>query len=445
MGVAAARLWTGDDLTRIWSGRTGDWPSPLDSERARAAHLLRRVAFGADAGALEQALRDGYRRTVDRLLETRASEPPALAAASAAGGRFNVQLLQQWWVEHILTTPTPFTERMTYFWHNHFPSDYRKVGSNTFLYWQNLTWRRMALADLREILRQVTVDPAMLRYLDLATSTGSNPNENYARELMELFTMGEGSFQEEDVRAGARALAGWTLPSRAAAAPAAESPATGVFVSRRAYQGEVSFLGKRGHFDTGQVIDRILAQQATAPFIVSNVLQHFVTPRPDASYVRRLADRFRASRYDVRSLMRDVLLSPEFTSGASYRSLVKSPLEFMVEATRVLGAARGEAGQKIAKLIAGAGAAMGQALFDPPDVAGWPINEGWISSSTVVARVNFISDLLQAAPPLPRANSADREHLDGVLSPQTAGLFAKASDDRSRWLIVLASPEFQLK
>src|SRR5207302_6274746 len=112
----------------------------------------------------------------------------------------------------MLTTATPFAERMTLFWHGHFTSDYRKAADNTFMYWQNLTWRRMALTNLRSMLMRVTTDPAMLRYLDLATSTGASPNENYSRELMELFTLGAGNYTEDDVRAAAKALAGWTEP-----------------------------------------------------------------------------------------------------------------------------------------------------------------------------------------------------------------------------------------
>ena len=112
----------------------------------------------------------------------------------------------------MLTTPTPFAERMTLFWHGHFTSDYRKVADETFTYWQNLTWRRMAMTDLGSMLMEVTTDPAMLRYLDLATSTGQSPNENYSRELMELFTMGAGNYTEDDVRESAKALAGWQEP-----------------------------------------------------------------------------------------------------------------------------------------------------------------------------------------------------------------------------------------
>src|SRR5216683_7273180 len=118
-----------------------DWVSPLGRESARVMQLLRRSSFGYTQAQLDAALSDGYSKTVDRLLETKPAEPPVLAAATTPGGRFAVPAIQQWWVDHILTTPTPFAERMTLFWHGHFTSDYRKAANNTFMYWQNLTWR----------------------------------------------------------------------------------------------------------------------------------------------------------------------------------------------------------------------------------------------------------------------------------------------------------------
>src|SRR3977135_2680411 len=175
-------------------------------------HLLRRTSFGSTPAQLESALADGFSRTVDRLIETKPVEPPLLAAASAPGGRFAIGQAQQWWIDHMFSTSTPFAERMTLFWHGHFTSDYRKAGDNTFMYWQNLTWRRMSMTNLGSMLMQATTDPAMLRYLDLATSTGQSPNENYSRELMELFTMGPGNYTQTDVRESAKALAGWQLP-----------------------------------------------------------------------------------------------------------------------------------------------------------------------------------------------------------------------------------------
>jgi hypothetical protein len=215
LGIGAVRLLGGSmqSLARPKPGSGADWVSPLGSESARVMQLLRRASFGYTPTQLESALSDGFNKTVDRLIETPPAEPPALDVASTPGGRFAVGQLQQWWLDHMLSTSTPMAERMTLFWHGHFTSDYRKTADNTFMYWQNLTWRRMAMTNLRPMLMEVTTDPAMLRYLDLATSTGQNPNENYSRELMELFTMGPGNYSETDVRESAKALAGWQLPA----------------------------------------------------------------------------------------------------------------------------------------------------------------------------------------------------------------------------------------
>ncbi len=461
-GVAALRILVYPELdqlvhrTRGTAGGRGDWISPLASTKARVAHLFRRATFGASAEEIEQAASDGYAKTVDRLLETKPAQPPALGPTDAVmqDRRLNVGQLQQWWVDHMLATPTPFAERMTLFWHGHFTSDFRKVGLQTpFVYWQNLTWRDMALTDLRSMLMKVTTDPAMLRYLDLSTSTGQAPNENYARELLELFTMGVGHYGEDDVRAAARALAGWTEPRPSRAVDVVvdaknnvtrkfnvyDQPASGAFVQNRAYRGgQLTFLGKKDAFDTQKVIDRILAQDATAEFIARKVAAHFVGSGADGSYAKRLAATFRSSGYDVRSLMRAVFTSPEFVAEQSYRALVKSPVEFMVHTLKALGAT----GQ--AKLVVQPSAGMGQVLFDPPDVAGWPNNEAWISSNNVVARVNFVSAVLGQLPRLPSGSLAP-VHLDTVLSPQTASLLNAAGDDHTCWFLALASPEFQLK
>jgi uncharacterized protein (DUF1800 family) len=455
VGVGAVRLLGGSmqNLARPRAGSAMDWVSPLGSESARVMQLLRRTSFGYTPTQLETALSDGFNKTVDRLVETRPVDPPQFAAATTPGGRFAVAQLQQWWIDHMLGTPTPFAERMTLFWHGHFTSDYRKVADDTFMYWQNLTWRRMSMTDLRSMLMQVTTDPAMLRYLDLATSTGQSPNENYSRELMELFTMGPGNYTEDDVRQSAKALAGWQEPQPDTTAtvvvdkannvtrklPVYSTPKPGVFNPKRAFKGSVTYLGKSGPLDTQGVIDRILAQPATAQFIAGKVAQHFVTANPDAGYVKTLADAFRRSKYDMKTLMRSVFTSPQFAA-SSYRTLVKSPVEFTVHTSRALGLTNAS------KVIAAAGAGMGQSLFDPPDVGGWPNNESWISSSTVVERVNFVTAALaQLKTSIPAASDASRVHLDGVLSPQTAALLNQAADDRARWFITLASPEFQLK
>lgn len=456
-GIAALRLLSlapaaQQALSRA-RGNGVDWLSPLGSETARVNHLLRRTTFGASAAELEQARSDGYNRTLDRILETPPQQPPAYQSASGYG--VNPTALTTWWFQHMLTSKTPFAERMTLFWHNHFTSDYRKVGAREpFIYWQNLTWRNMAMSDLGSMLMKVTTDPAMLRYLDLATSTGSNPNENYSRELMELFTLGVGNYSEDDVRAAAKALAGWKEPAPDGSVdvtldkqnaitkryPTWTAPQPGQFQASRGYRGApFKFLGKTAAWNTDTVLKQLLAQPATAEFIARKVTVHFVTPQPDGAYVKRLADKFRSSHYDMRTLMREVFTSPEFTS-SNYRTLVKSPIEYMVSVLKALG----NTSPPAAALAGTSSHSMGQVPFDPPDVGGWPNNDSWVSSNTMLGRVNFATAALTLTKQPPAAASA-LEHLDSVLGKQTAGLLNHAADDHARWFLALASPEFQLK
>jgi uncharacterized protein (DUF1800 family) len=172
--------------------------------------------------------------------------------------------------------------------------------------------------------------------------------------------------------------------------------------------------------------------------VVRRVLVHFVLPNPSDATIKRLATGFRKSGWSIKQLMRDVFTSDEFTSGAGYRSLVKQPAEFMVHALRALGSFN-------LNVAVQYGNGMGQVLFDPPDVGGWPLNEAWISSNTVIMRVNFITALLKSISSPPAATQAHVEQLDGVLSPATAKLLNATADARQRWTIVLTSPEFQLK
>ncbi len=469
-GVAAARLMALANeptfervpITGTQGNQTGlDWVAPLGNEAARVTHLLRRFTFGATAEELEKAQSDGYAKTVDRLLETKAAEPPPLAGAEEASQEnpLNPGALQQWWIDWMLASPTPFVERMTLFWHGHFTSDFRKVGNQfPFLYWQNLTWRRNATADLKTMLYGVTIDPAMLRYLDLGNSTARDPNENYARELMELFTMGPEAFTEDDVRASAKALSGWREPRTQTmidadqrrqqmrtgqpprVTPKADIVKTGIYEPQRGYRGPAfAFLGEAKTWSTDAVLDKILQQDVTAPFIVTRLLTHFVTPTPSSAYVARLAAGYRRSRYDTKALLRDILTSAEFTAADTYRALIKSPTELMVHIAKALG------DRTLTRLVLGSGQGMGQMLFDPPSVGGWPENESWVSSNTMLARANFVTSAVQTVKRLPSAGNAHNTQIDGVMSAQTLKLLNEAADDRRRWSILLASPEFQLK
>ncbi|HEY6201983.1 MAG TPA: DUF1800 domain-containing protein [Candidatus Limnocylindria bacterium] len=471
-----------------------DWISPLAKESAKVTHLLRRATFGATDAELDRALSEGFARTVERVIESPFVEPPVFPApaaprpsaspstaprASASGSAkpsptsapittftvrpspttapsmgavaasagpsvpgvmtnttsINIGNLQSWWLDWMTKSPTPFAERMTLFWHGHFTSDYRKVGTNSpAIYWQNLTWRRMALGDFKSMLLKVTPDLAMLRYLDLAASTGRAPNENYARELLELFTMGVGNYTEDDVKAAAKALAGWRLPARTE--PTGQ---TGIFDARRAYAGAVTFLGKTGTFNTESVVDTILAHDATAPYIARRLVTSFVTPSPSDAYIARLADRFRRSRYDTKLLMRDILTSPEFVAPDTFRALIKSPTDFMVSTAKALGATN------LSATIRQYGPTLGQNLFDPPSVAGWGDGASWISSNTMLQRANFVTAALGSMRTAPSAARAHERHLDAVLAQGTVNELNLARDDKSRWFAVFASPEFQLK
>jgi uncharacterized protein (DUF1800 family) len=283
---------------------------------------------------------------------------------------------------------------------------------------------------------------------------------------MELFTMGVGTFTEEDVRAGAKALSGWREPLTQAMYDAQlkqameqgrpaprnlqpDSVKTGVFVQQRAFTGQLKFLGETRQWDTRSVLDKILTQDSVAPFIVTKVLREFVTDQPADAYVQRLAEGFRRSKYDLKTLMRDVFTSPEFLAASSYRALLKSPTELMIHTAKALDvkdpANLDPRAPSVARSIAAAGNGMGQSLFDPPEVGGWPSNASWISSNSVLARVNFAQATLTAMPRIPAFNDAHVTHLDGVVSPATAQLLGSSPDDATRWLILLASPEFQLK
>src|SRR5262249_37683395 len=414
-----------------------------------------RATFGVSQKAMEQAMQDGFDRTVDRLLEQTA-EPAGLISLSdpAQGSELALNEPHGWWLRPMLSTPAPFAERRTLFGHGHFTTEYQKVGyGSPFIYWQNLTWRRLRLARLGAMLREVTIDPAMLQYLSGSDASDPDqpPNENYARELMELFTMGPGAYSEADVKAAARALAGWSTPPPNATVDVVvdeqsqatepvdvwSHPLTGVFDPQAAYGRKVTFLGRTGRLGLDQVIDQILAQPATAPFIVRKLWRQFLSPAPAADAVRRLAGAFRTTGYDVRALMRALLKSPESVAPDSYRALGRSPVGFMVAAAPALGAEP----EAAAGAIAAYAEPAGQALFHPPNVGGWPGGASWISPAEILARFNFVSALLdQVATPSPAAHAADL-HLDGVLSASTAQRLRAADSDRQRWLVVLTSPE----
>ncbi len=359
-----------------------------------ARHLLNRAGFGApDAQVREYAPLDRL-QAVERLLRESRREaqlaPPAfvdepfqpyykLRSMSAeermAAQRLLVQQgveLRAWWLREMLGSPSPLTERMTLFWHGHFATSQQKVRSNPLMYRQNVLLRREALGNFATLLHAIGKDPAMLVYLDQAGSRRQAPNENFAREVMELFTLGEGNYGERDVKEAARAFTGWSLDRE-----------TGEYRYRPFFHdgGEKTVLGRTGRFDGDEVIDILLAQPETARWIVAKLWREFISPAPDPLEVRRFAQVLRGARYEIKPLLYAMLTSDAFWSPSYRASLVKSPVDLVVGTLRTFGMRPIDMGPVVV-----ACAALGQNPFSPPNVRGWPGGESWINSSTLLVR-----------------------------------------------------------
>jgi len=304
-------------------------------------------------------------------------------AARARQARMGIEL-RGWWLREMSTTASPLSERMTLFWHNHFVSAQPKVRYAQMMYRQNVLLREHALGRFDALLHAVARDPAMLIYLDAATSRQGAPNENLAREVMELFTLGEGAYSESDVKEAARAFTGLSV-----------DPERGSFVFRRALHdaGVKTVFGRSGAFDADAVLDVLLAQPATAEFIVARLWREFVSPQPDAARVRVIARQFRASGWRINLAVRALLLQPEVVERADDSALVKAPVELMIGMVRQSG---GSIALPASAAVAVAG--MGQNLFSAPNVRGWPGGEAWITTQTLLARKQFIERALSAAP-----------------------------------------------
>lgn len=289
--------------------------------------------------------------------------------------------LKQWWLREMVATPAPLTERMTLFWHNHFTSSLRKVKLPALLYRQNVLLRAEAFGNYRRFVRAIARDPAMLVYLDNFRNFADNPNENFARELLELFTLGEGHYTERDVKEAARALTGWSVNRR-----------TGEFreVPRRHDSGEKRFLGRSGRFDGDDVIDVIFEHPRCAEHLLEKVWREFVSLPLRASRRDELARDFRAD-WEIRPLLRAILTSDEFWSAKNRGTLIKSPVELVVGTVRTLGISIEDA-----SVMAKACRALGQDIFDPPNVKGWEGGPAWIASNTLLRRVQLLARAAKA-------------------------------------------------
>ena len=387
-----------------------------------ARHLLNRAGFGAtDAEVLEYAGL-GREEAVDRLLAGARREatiaPPAFVNEPfvslyqyfrmSAEDRMPVQRklfeqgyeLRAWWLREMLLTPSPLTERMTLFWHGHFATGQQKVRVTQLMYRQNALLRREALGNFATLLHAVAKDPAMLIYLDNAGSRRQAPNENFAREVMELFTLGEGKFSETDVKEAARAFTGWSIERE-----------TMEFVYRRAWHddGEKTILGRSGRFDGAQVLDILLARPETAEFVAAKVWREFVSAHPDPKEVARWAAAFRGARYEVKPLLRAAFLSPAFWAPENRGALIKSPVDVVVGSLRTFGIHPFDLRPAVF-----ACAALGQNPFSPPNVKGWPGGDAWITSATLLGRKQWLERVFRASDSMAAAAPADTENMQAT-------------------------------
>ena len=452
VGVGLGHL-RGSSVTPV---SASGWASPLGTQRGLAAHLLRRAGFGYSVAELDAAASVSYRDLVDKVVAEQAQPLPVPADVTN-----HTQVVRAWY-SHMATTSAQFPERMTLFWHGVLTSDFRNAAREPLVYQQNALYRDSGLTDLRSLLTKVTRDPLMMRYLNLDASTAAAPNENYARELMELFTLGPGNYSETDVREAARALSGLrtglydaggariAAPKYSAADPQPYADEVNALIKQGArFRGELAprvhdagsktLLGHTGNLGADDVIDILLKQPACAPFVTRRAMTFFATPNPSDADVNVVANQFRDSGYDLRTLMRAIFTSTAFTTPSNYRSLMRSPTDYMVATMRTLDR------PDLAAAAAAAAPGMDQVLYDPPNVAGWPANSGWISSSALLARVNFATAATAASHATSDPTAAVRTQLDNVLSPSTASALQAATTDSDRWFSVLASPEFQLK
>jgi hypothetical protein len=378
--------------------------------RRWAAHLYRRAAFGPSRGDLLEAERLGPQATLDLLCRGRAhaeelNETLVDVGRIAAESDETGEALRGWWLYCMLQGGHPLREKLTLFWHDHFATSIAKVQSPVLMFRQNCLLRRHALDHFGPFLQAISRDGAMLLWLDSNSNVKGKPNENYARELMELFSLGVGNYVERDVREAARAFTGWRLAGDQFGFDA------------RLHDAEAkTILGQTGAFDGGDVVRIVLQQPAAARFLIRKLYRFLISERavPPDSLLEPLCDSFRKSDYDIAALVRTMLASRHFYSDHAYRQRIKGPVEYVLGAAQTIYRRYGEEEPTFRPLaqqiLVGRISAMGQSLFGPPNVKGWPGGPIWLNTATVLERDNFAAALamgtLWGSPPVPASDAA---------------------------------------
>jgi hypothetical protein len=372
---------------------------------ARAAeHLLNRAGFGGTSADVQKLVDMGLDKAVDSFFPEhaivpapkilgRASSPDGLESpedrlATVEARREGYSRLQpdlilplnrfaDWWIERMIRSEDPLRDRMTLFWHGHFVSSVKDVGSSQDMIQQLLFLRENALGSFATLVRGIGRDPAMLRYLNNDTNVKDHPNENWARELMELFSLGDGNYTETDIKEAARAFTGWSRGPE------------GFEYKRLDHDfGPKRFLSVDGNLDGDAVVSVILEQPACARFVARKILAHFEGIAPDEARLADYADFLRKNDYDIGRMMKRLLKDPAFYRDEVVGTRVVPPVEYIVSAARRLGI------DPPGQMVLNAGDLLGQRLFWCPSVKGWEDGLAWITTASMMQRSNMIGVML---------------------------------------------------
>ena len=378
----------------------------LESEKlSLVAHLMRRAGFGATFEELEAASADGYEATVDRLLH------PERAPVwdDALFRRYHVdqnslmlfESSQSYWLYRMINSKRPLEEKIALFWHGLFATAYGKLNHAKAVVNQTNTFRRHGLGTFRNLLSELSRDPAMIFWLDNKDNHKEAPNENYGRELLELFSMGIGTYSEGDVKAAARAFTGWTIANQDYMSVRASRDSIwphGRIDWQFAYRGEdhddteKTFLNQRGRFNGEDILDIICGHPASSWFLAGKLYIFFVSDQPNEAAIQIIAEDLRSTGGDVRSALRTIFMSEFFRSQDVRYAKVKSPAEVVAGVSRLAGAFRTPQ-WNIVNLALDANF-MGQEILNPPTVEGWHTGTEWVDTGTLMERVNAAAQLV---------------------------------------------------
>jgi uncharacterized protein (DUF1800 family) len=365
-----------------------------------AAHLLRRAGFGGTTEEVQRLVGLGLEGSVDYLLNYEQVDDSALDSILA---RLNLDLTkfrpaQAWWLTRMIYTHRPFLEKMALFWHGHFATSVRKVARTEMMLQQIQLFRRLAVGNFRDILLEISKDPAMIIWLDNFTNIKGKPNENYARELFELFALGIGNYSEEDIRESARAFTGWTLRNNQF-----------FFNASQHDNGMKTVFSQTGNWNGDDIVNMTAKHPAASRFITHKLWEFFAYKNPDKEIVDELAKIYTESNYSIKAIMRRIFTTDAFYSDKAFYANVKSPTELVVGSIRMLKGAINPT--FIPSFMAG----MEQDLLAPPSVKGWDGGLQWISTSNLLTRYNFANFLATS-----RGNNGNTVPIEQLLNPLAA-------------------------